>query len=262
VAGPWLVVVASLALAQGLDDRIALQDALLDEAARGDLSGALATYRQLARDLPAQAPLRGDALYWQGRAHHQLGQTDAARDALREGIRSGLCPSRCRDLLEQVELEAAQVTRLPVAWDFVDGTEHGLFHPWRFQDRGTLRPDGGQLLWTTESGAPGPPDRLVMAFDSVGRVSTIELSVRAVRQDARLQVVVTDRGLVQYGLRDALRLPAGQPVVVRLRPEDFVPVDSPQAGRLDPTGFAELWLVDITPQAGTVTLGIEQLTIR
>jgi len=259
------LLVGMLAHAQGLDetleDRIALQDALLLEAAHGDLTQAMTVYQRLARQLPDQAPLRGEALYWLGHGHFVLGHVEPAREALLEGIRSGLCPTRCRDLLEQVELEDAEVDVLPVQWTFDDGDEHGLFHPWRFQERGSLRSEPGRLVWTTESAAPGPPDRLVMSFDDVGRITAVTVVVRAQGRGGRLQVVVTDRQLNQFGLRDALRLPPDQRVVARLRPDDFVPVDGPGV-RLDPSEVAELWLVDITPQAGPTTLSVERLVVR
>ncbi len=249
----------ALAFGQDLDGRMMLTDALLDQAAHGDHLASVEVYGRLARELPVQDPLRGDALYWLGHAHHLLGNPEAAREALREGIRTDLCPTRCRDLLEAVELEQARATELPLVWSF-DAPDHGLFHPWRFGDRGPVQLQQGALMWTT---LPDPRqyNRLVMGFDEVGPVAAIGLDLEARGRDMRLQVVVTDRRNRQFGLPDALRLRAGQRAQVRLEPRDFVPVEE-GSGVLDRTAFAELWLVDITPQGSQVTLAIHQLEVR
>jgi len=258
--GAVLVVWATSARAQDLDDRQLFSDALLQEAAYGDIPGAVRTYEALARRLADDDPLRGDVLFALGRAHWSTGRVDAARTWLLEGIRTGVCPTRCRDLLERVELEAAQITTLPLTWTFDDGSEHALFHPWRFQDRGSLRAAAGTLEWRTTPDRR-QPDRLVMGIGDVGRVTSLTLKLASVSRDMRLQLVaVTDDGL-QYGLRDALRVPAGRPFTATVTPKDFVPVaEGPPL--LDDRAIAELWLVDISDEGEPLVVVLDALTLR
>jgi hypothetical protein len=93
-------------------------------------------------------------------------------------------------------------------------------------------------------------------------VSAIGLDLEARGGDMRLQVVVTDRDRRQFGLPDALRLRAGQRTRVRVAPRDLVPVEEGSGDVLRADDFAELWLVDITPQGDQVTLGIHELVVR
>jgi hypothetical protein len=175
----WLLVAA--AWGQDLDDRQRLNEALLDEAAYGDVRGAIVKFDALAKRLRADDPLRGEVIFALGRAHWTLDDADSARQWLLEGIRTGVCPTRCRDLLERVELERAQVTALPVRWTFdPNAPEHALFHPWRFQDRGSIRvSEAGTLVWGTTPNRR-QPDRLTMGFGDVGPVSSLTLKVASV----------------------------------------------------------------------------------
>ena len=54
-----LLLLAALAQGQDLDDRQTFSDALLDESAYGDVSGAIETYEKLVARLAADDPLRG-----------------------------------------------------------------------------------------------------------------------------------------------------------------------------------------------------------
>lgn len=247
---------------QDLDDRQTLSDAMLVEAAHGDVAGAVQTYEALAKRLPADDPLRGDVLFALGRATWVLGDTDTSRTWLLEGIRTGACPTRCRDLLERVELERASVASLPIHWSFdADGAEHALFHPWRFQERGSIRTSSsGTLVWRTTPDRR-QPDRLTMGFRDVGTVSALSLRLASVSRDAALQIVVLDVDDQRFGLQEALRVPAGAPYVAKLTPDAFVPVQD-TTGRLDPTRFAELWLVDISDEGAPLVIELDTLDVR
>jgi len=248
------------ASAQDLDDRQTFSDALLDEAAYGDIDQAVKTYERLVGRLPGDDPLRGDVLFALGRAHWSTGRLDASRTWLLEGIRTGVCPTRCRDLLERVELEAARVTQLPLTWTFDDGAEHALFHPWRFQDRGGVRTDAGTLVWRT-SPDRRQPDRLVMGLGDVGPVSSLELELASVSRDMTLQLVVITVDDRRYGLREALRVPTGMPFHAQVSPADFVPVEDGPPVLVD-DAFAELWLVDITDEGEPLVVALDRLTLR
>lgn len=258
-----LLLLAALAHGQDLDDRQTFSDALLEESAYGDVSGAIETYEQLVARLADDDPLRGDVLLALGRAHWSTGRLDAARTWLLEGIRTGVCPTRCRDWLERVEIEASRIDSLPVTWTFDDGSEHALFHPWRFQDRGGIRTQDGTLVWRTSPDSSLDYDRLKLGIGEVGEVHSIELRLKSVSRDMTLQLVVVrrDDAEVNYGLREALRVPAGAPYVARVVPDDFAPV-APGPPKLDPTLFAELWLVDISDEGAPLVVAIDSLAIR
>ncbi len=256
----WGLLASGQARGQDLDDRQMFSDALLDEAAYGDAAGAVRTYEALARRLADDDPLRGDVLFALGRTHWSSGHLDDARTWLLEGIRTGVCPTRCRDLVERVELEAARVGSLPLTWTFEDGSAHALFHPWRFQDRGSLRTEDGNLVWRT-SPDRRQPDRLVMGIGAVGKVSGLTLQLASVSRDMRLQLVAITVNDDRYGLREALRVPAGKPFVASVTPEDFVPVEE-AAPMLDEATIAELWLVDISDEGEPLEVRLDALVLR
>ncbi len=244
--------------AQDLDDRQTFSGALLQEAAYGRIDQAVQTYEALAGRLPDDDSLRGDVLFALGRAHWSTGRLDASRTWLLEGIRTGVCPTRCRDLLERVELEAARVTQLPLTWTFDDGAEHALFHPWRFQEG--LRTQDGTLLWRTSPGRR-PPDHLVMGLGDVGPVSALELDLASVSRDMTLQLMFITVDGRRYGLREALRVSAGGPFRAQVSPRDLVPVeDGPPL--LEDDAFSELWLVDITDEGEPLVVALDRLTLR
>jgi len=111
-----------------------LADILLLEVADGNLERAVLQYEALIRELPADDPYRPSALHRMGRVQYTLGDTEEARETLRECVRVAARDSierpQCLETLGQLELEQASITRVPVAWRFDDKT-HGFFHPWR-----------------------------------------------------------------------------------------------------------------------------------
>ncbi len=258
-----LLLLATLAHGQDLDDRQTFSDALLDESAYGDVSGAIETYEKLVARLAADDPLRGDVLLALGRAHWSTGRLDAARTWFLEGIRTGVCPTRCRDWLERVEVEASRIETLPTTWTFDDGSEHALFHPWRYQDRGGIRTQDGTLVWRTSPNSSLEFDRLKLGIGDVGEVHSVELRLESVSRDMTLQLVVVPRDdpEMHYGLREALRVPTGEPFAARVVPSDFAPAIAGPP-KLDPTSFAELWLVDISEEGAPLVVAIDSLTIR
>ena len=249
------------------EPRIELYDTMLQEALSGDLRQATSKYRTLARRLAAEDPARAEALLWLGRALYDLGEVEDAREALLDGIRSGLCPIRCRELLEIIEVDQESITRTPTAWTF-DQTDHGFFHPWKVQDLGGIRigtaPTGDPALeWTTFAQARRP-DRLVVGFQRPLPVPrTVRLTMTSGAHEALLQVVVEDEAGRRYGLSEALVVVPGAPrrFVVPLRA--LQPVD-PGGPPLNPAALWRLALVDLTGQrtTGPNTLWIHDFEVR
>ena len=153
--GLW-VVLSSACVQAHAEPRSAwgdFQDALLLESLDGEYDQARSIYRRLNRNLPTNHPVRGEALYALARTSVWLGELEPARQALSEGIRTGVCKGHCRDLLEQIELRAYAVQSAPVRWDF-NTPDHSVFHPWRHDVSGSLTletPNGDNdpaLLWS------------------------------------------------------------------------------------------------------------------
>jgi hypothetical protein len=76
-----------------------------------------------------------------------------------------------------------------------------------------------------------------------------------------MQIVIVNLDDQRFGLRDALRVPAGSPFSVTVRPDQFVPVEN-GTGTLDAASFAELWVVDITDEGAQLVIELDELSVR
>ena len=253
--------------ADEVQDRVELYDAMLQEALTGDLQAAALAYRSLSRKLPAEDPTRAEALLWLGRALYDLGEVEEARESLLDGIRSGLCPNRCRELLEIIEVDQESITATPTAWTF-DQTDHGIFHPWLVQDLGSIKiatsPNGDPALEWSTTAQTRKPDRLVVGFQRpFPPPEEVRLTVTSSTHDALLQMLVEDEAGRRYGLPEALVVLPGAPrrITVPLRLlEPVEPADPP----CDPATLWRLTLVDLTGNraTGPNTLWIHDFEVR
>jgi hypothetical protein len=250
-----LLLATSALAADETEARRALWDALLAEAGRGDLPGAVQRYRELARTLGAESPTQAEALYWLGHGLYELGRTDEARAALLDGIRSGRCP-HCRDLLEEIELEAHSVTEVPTVWTF-DG-EHGLFHPFPVQDRGGIRVDHGALEWTTIA-REREPDRLELGLRTTA-ARQVRFTIASATLDALLEVRAEDLTGVSY-VSAPFEVPRGAPKRIVVALDSLVATDGRE---LAPSQVARVELVDRTGirAAGANVLRLDEFEIR
>ncbi|MEQ1566700.1 MAG: hypothetical protein ABMA64_13750 [Myxococcota bacterium] len=256
-----LVGVAS-AWAGDLDTRVSLYEGLLD-GARGDTELAVARYTELSRTLPDDDRSLGDALYWLGHGMYDLGRTEDARQALIDGIRTGTC-SKCRDLLERLELDQSAVTTTPTLWSFEAGNP-SIFHPWRVQEE-TRRiavaagPDGdAALAWTTEARL-GDPDLLVIGLrDPTPPPESLRFDVRSDLLDAAIGTVVED----VHGRRFTTGAPSvvlhgtSRRMVVPFA--SLVPLDD--GPPLDPSELVLVSIVDRT-RSGVNRLWLDDVEIR
>ena len=174
-----------------------LQYALLLESLDGHIDQARSIYRRLNRSLPSDHPIRGEALYALARSSVTLGEIEPARQILSEGIRTGVCKTNCRDLMEQIELRSYAVNQIPIIWSF-ESSDHSIFHPWRHDDLGSIRlepppgKDNPALLWTTTRG-PSQPDRLVIQFQHpTPAPKTIRFQVLSLDAPTWLRVEASD----------------------------------------------------------------------
>ena len=270
VIGLWASL-AGPALAQSDPRaRAALHDAMALEGIDGDLEAAASRYLRLSRNLAMDDRTRAEALYLLGRTMYDLGRVDPARAALLEGIRSGVCPTRCRDLLETIEIDLESVTTTPVVWTF-DQLDHGFFHPWMVQDLGSIRlatPEfpgrDAALAWST-SVQSRRPDRLVMGIHRPDPPPTeVMIRIRSARLDALVQVMVEDEAGARFWLPDPLTLDQGRIETLVVELADLRPAPPGADRPMDPSRLVRLSLVDVTglKSTGDNTLWIYAFSLR
>ena len=251
----WLLAVTATA-----DDRghwKALADARLVEVADGDLSGALLQYVRLADDLAADHPLRPSILYHIGRTRYTLGQVEEARSTLLECVRTTLDPDirvTCLELQGQIQLEVDSIRSVPTHWTF-DDTNHGIFHPWRYDDVGSIRIDrdpeteDAVLAWSTQVDVRKVDELRVRFMAPSPTPQTISFRVYARNMDARLRAVLYDIGGRQYMARNkATHIKVGSWVTFEI--DLTSPRIDNQSATFDPAELTALVLQDVTSYYG------------
>ncbi|HHO50119.1 MAG TPA: hypothetical protein ENK18_04415 [Deltaproteobacteria bacterium] len=261
----WLALVA--AGQQELSARAALHEAMAEEVIHGDLDGAARRYLRMSRNRATDPTTRAETLFFLGRAMYDLGRIDLAREALLEGIRSGVCAIRCRDLLETLEIDLESVTTVPTRWTF-DETDHGFFHPGAVQDLGAIKlgqaPDGDRALAWSTSPQARRPDRLVIGLKRPNPApSLVSVRITSETLDAILQLVVEDEAGHRYSLPQPRALPAGRSRTLELPLAQLIPLQ-PGTPPLDPTRLTRLALIDLTGArtSGDNTLWIHDFALR
>lgn len=260
-------------IATGRENLDALEDALLAESVYGDLQGAARTYEQLVRTLSVEDPSRAEALFALGRVRAELDEPHAAREALLEGIRTGSCLDPCQELLGRIELEADSITTLPVRWTF-DDSDHGFFHPWQFDDKGTIRLErttaadaqsNTALVWHTIIDIR-KGDQLIVGFRRpTPEPRTLAFSARSRVSDAWLHVVILDDFGRTYALpTGAFWVPVERTVRIEVDLNEVHPVD-PVHPLLDPGRINRVQIRDVSAVEGAPpgpnTLYLDDFTV-
>ncbi len=231
-----------------------LQDGLL-LLADGDPEGSARRLRRLRGEISGSSPLLPTVLYHLGEALLASGDRAGAKDALREGVRTGCARQRCLALLGRLDLEEAAIHEVPTRWTFEEG-DHGFMHPWSLVERGSIHVeregDQAALAWTTLVEVR-KSDQLVVGFDNpepMPRGIRFEASSRAM--DAYIRPQLVDSTGKVYTLPDQLVVLAqGDVVKVQLPLDDFLSVEG--QGPLDASDITLLVLEDVTAFHGTQT---------
>ncbi len=199
---------AASALADPTADWRALYEARFVEIADGTPGNAVLIYQATLLDHDPAEPLFSTTAFWLGRAQLALGLIPEAQASLRaaaaepgpRGDRRAIhqLDAGVRDsasaLLEELALDAALVSSLPVSWDFaVPGFP--AVRGWRGdgQDGLAIEPvdDQPALRWTA-SLDQGEPARLTLRFGPGTSLRQLGLRARADEAGLALRMVVVD----------------------------------------------------------------------
>lgn len=245
-----LVVWAAAALAGDIDNWDTLHEGLL-LAASGDLPGAVGSYERLKRNLPAEEPLRAEALYWLGHARWMQGDVEGAGAELRECARvPSVHRAQCLQLLNEIELEASSIVTVPMRWTF--DAPHGFVHPLAYSDKGSLRiaaapGSDAALQWLTFVDSR-KDDLVVVGFrDPTPAPSGIRFSARSTAFPARLRLWIYDALGRRYTVvgQPAISVPSDRWVQVVLE-LDQLESDDPASGPLQPGLIERLVVQDVS----------------
>ena len=191
----WLSL-TSIAAADAVDSWSQIHDGLLQEAAYGQLEEAGKVYERLVRNLPADDPVRAQALVHLGQVRYTLDDITGATDAFRECIRTGPERQRCSIAMNDLELEQISITKTPLHWTF-DDTTHGFIHPWSHSNTSTIQiakedQQQSMLAWTKRL-SPQDEDELLLGFSLSTSPSTLRVRAKAEHVDAYLRFLFLDR---------------------------------------------------------------------
>lgn len=242
-----LLLVGAIAFGQTRADRMdrpLVQRALISEALRGDLPGAIRRYQTLIRTLPIEDPLWLAAIVGYARAKYDEGKVSDARDALQQAIRKGRCEAECQQLVQHIAIDQESIRRLPVLWTF-DNENAGLFHHWARQDSGELVAAPGALSWTTRAEPdPQSTDQLVLGFIRPEPApQRIAFRVRSVRAPSWVRIVLEDEAANRFVTR-TLELAPNVVSTVEAVISDVVAEDP--TSRLNPSRITRVALEDLT----------------
>lgn len=269
---------AAAALADPTADWRALYEARFVEIADGTPGNAVLIYQATLLDRDPGAPLFSTTAFWLGRAQLAMVLIPEAQASLRaaaaepasRGDRRAIfqLDAGIRDsaaaLLEEMALDAAQVSRLPAAWDFSAAALPAV-GGWRGDgdDRVGIEAVDGQpaLRWTASLDRAEPP-RLTLRFGGATNVREIGFRARAGDRALALRVVVVD----EWGDRwSSPRIPVGEgawtavtvdvrdlePAGAAIGPRQLgrvvdVRLEATQPGAGDEPGSGTLFLDDVT----------------
>lgn len=175
-----LLLLTGLAHAESPDAWASLHDGLLNQSMDRDPIAAIDSYEALLLGTPDGDPMRGDLLYWLGRARLASGDAAGAMETLGAAKKVWSSRSRSRALLGRLIAQKQAVRRLPHLQDFSGGTTAPWVRGWTRGRDGDLSIDdsgaGKVAAWNVEV-RDGQWDFLSIAMDLDGAVAQ-EISVR------------------------------------------------------------------------------------
>ena len=225
-----------------------LYDGRLSQSADHDAAAAIAIYETLLTHTPESDSMRGELLYWLGRARMSAGDRLGARETLASSAGYLSSRAQARPLLGRLIALDLRIQQLPYFQRF--GLDTG---PWvRGWNRGTEAdltwekgPGGRVAAWRVEV-VEGEDDFLTLALEVPGRVQRIRLRVWADQFPAHLRILLSDK-FGRHWTAPVVAVPIGQWQQLDLPLNIFVPAAAPAAsGRPNGNHLRWLELRDVT----------------
>ena len=223
-----LLALLQPAMAEGPEAWASLHDGLLNQSMDREPFAAIASYEALLSGIPEGDPMRGDLLYWLGRARLASGDATGALETLGASGKVWSSRARARSLMGRLRAQKQAVRRMPYLQGFESSTS-----PWvRGWDRGRdadlaldRRADGPVAAWHVEI-REGQEDFLTFAVQTDGAlVSRISMQLQATEFPMVVELHLAD---AEGGLWRApmILVPASSWLSVDLSLEQFVNLDS------------------------------------
>lgn len=234
------VALCADARADGPEEWAALYNGRLVDAVDRDPASAIPVYDAVLAYLDDDDPLRGELLYWRGRARHDLGQRDGALEDLNAAAEDARIGPEARTFLGRLELVERTVRDLPFEQDFDDG-QRSFVRGWPIGRRDDLsvvklsdRP--GQVMAWRRMVREAEADSIVLGLAADTAPEHLRLTVRADAFDARLRILLVDVEGRRW-TAPVLVIPADDWLRLDLGIASFVPAEAP-ASRARPDGAA------------------------
>jgi hypothetical protein len=249
-AGLLSLVLSGSAFAGAAETWAAQYDARLTQAVSNDPSGAIAVYETLLAQMPQTDLMRGDVLYWLGRARWSAGDAQGARQSLESALEYRASRRRARVLLGRLSVSDKAIRKTPYKNDFrlntgpwVRGWERGQDSDLAIEEG----PGGRVLRWKTDL-VEQLDDFIIMGMDTDGGpINQVFLRAQSKNVEMHLRILIEDETGRRWTAPVEIISP-GAWSSVRLPLNAFMPADAPAAdGRtLNNTRVHRLILRDVT----------------
>ena len=264
-----LVALCGTVHAGGPESWASLYDGRLSQSIDQDPAAAIAIYEAMISHTPKTDPMRGELLYWLGRARWSAGDEAGAKKTLQSAAKTVSGRERARALLSRLVAQDKAIRTVPYLQEF--GLDTGsLVRGWTRGVDDDLRwvegPGGRVAAWNTEV-IGGSEDFLISAFDTDGvRVKRIRLQVWTETIPTYLRIMVeTAKG--ERWTAPLAMIEAGAWTTLDLPLAAFVSASAPAASG-SPRGDQLRWLVikDVTAahseDRGENRIFIDDLEVR
>jgi tetratricopeptide (TPR) repeat protein len=244
------VALSADALADGPEEWAALYNGRLVDAVDRDPASAIPVYDAVLAYLDEDDPLRGELLYWRGRARHDLGQREAALEDLNAAAEDARIGPEARTFLGQLEVAERTVRGLPFLQDFDDG-ERSFVRGWpigRRDDLSVVRLSDrkGQVMAWRRLVREAEADRIVLGVAVDAAPERLRFTVRSDAFDARLRVLLEDAEGRRW-TAPVLLVPSDDWLTLDLGIASFVPAEAPASrARPDGTPIRRVEIRDVT----------------
>jgi tetratricopeptide (TPR) repeat protein len=270
---PGLLLIAALtspAQADSPEEWAALYNARLMASADRDPAAAIAVYDAVLQHLADDDPLRGELLYWRGRARLEEGDRDVAIADLRQAADEPRSGPQARAYLGRILLAENTVHKLPHNETF-DDDGGAWVRGWpqgRLDDLAvvSLADQQGRVLAWRRVVREAEPDSIHLALSPGAAPERLSMAIRSDRFDAWLRILAEDADGGRW-TASVLQISSDGWLNLDLAIDTFVPADAPASRqRPDGTPIVRLEIRDVTAfhaqDRGENRIFIDDISIR